>query len=208
MVKKDLITAVLLAAILPVFSTGCQSHARNKEAAQLRWQKATAKAKMPLARGLFEDDKFDDAQQVLSEILQADPQIAEAHLLMGKLHLSQAGLDQAQNSLRSAVELDENLDQAWYWLGEIAQYKQEPDHALVYYHMAMLLKPANIEYILSVVKTHTANDNWEEALELLEEKALLLSGNTELKVATADVCLRLGDTANKSHLLPHSLLSA
>jgi tetratricopeptide (TPR) repeat protein len=97
--------------------------------------------------------------------------------------------------MTTAVEYDEDLDQAWYWLGEIAQHNKQPDQAMEYYDRAIRLKPVNTDYIIAVVQTYTAQGQYDEALDLLEEKMAMLPGDVQLKVTAADILQRLGKTA-------------
>jgi len=205
MLKTKLITAALLVSILAL-SAGCETHAQRKEAAKLRWKKATAKAKLPVARGQIENGKLDEAEKTLRECLEVDTEVAEAHLLMGKVHLARARMTQASDSLHSAVELDENLDTAWYFLAVIAQQNRQSNKALEYYNKAMSLKPDNVNYIIAVAETYTARGQYDKALALLGSRSKLLPGSVELKVVSADVLNRLGETEQAIMLYNQALL--
>ncbi|MCK4960341.1 MAG: hypothetical protein KAT00_13095, partial [Planctomycetes bacterium] len=56
------LTALLLTVCLLAIAGGCESYAEKKEAAYSRWHKATAQAKIPVARELFENNKLDEAE--------------------------------------------------------------------------------------------------------------------------------------------------
>ena len=155
MLRTKVIPAILLLSIL-MFSTGCESYAEHKEAAKLRWAEATAKAMIPVVRGQLENGKLDEAEKTLQECLEVNPDVAEAHLLMGKIHLARANLTQASDSLNKAIDLDKTLDSAWYLLAVIAQQNAQPQQALEYYNLAMLLAHAKVGYIISIAETYTA----------------------------------------------------
>jgi tetratricopeptide (TPR) repeat protein len=188
------------------FSTGCDSYATKKAAAKLRWEKTTAKTKVPAARGLFENGRIDDAEKTLQECLEINPEVAEAHLLMGRIHFVRGNLTQALDSLLLAVKLDNKLDKAWYLLAAVSQQNNQPQKAIEYYSKAMSLKPANVDYITAVAETYAARGQYAEAVTLLETKSKLLPGSVELKVVSADVLNRRGNTEQAIVLYNRALL--
>ena len=174
---------------------GCNSYAEKKMAAKMKWEKVSAKARVTVAKDLFENGRYEDARITVRQCLASDPELADGHLLMGKLHYLDGRVVAAQNSMTTAVEYDEDLDQAWYWLGEIAQHNKQPATALECYDKAIRLKPVNTDYIIAIVQTYAAQGRYEEALDLLEKKMVLLPGDVWLKVTAAELLQRLGKTA-------------
>jgi tetratricopeptide (TPR) repeat protein len=205
MLRTKVIPAILLVSILAL-STGCGSYAEHKQAATLRWEQATAKAKLPAARGLFENGRLDEAEKTVRECLAVSPEVAEAHLLMGRIHLERVNVGGALDSLNEAVKLDSTLDPAWYLLAVIAQQKGQAQTALEYYNTAMSLKPDNSAYIIAGSEAYAALGQYDEAVNLLEHKAGLLPERVELKVALADVLSRLGRTEQAITLYNQALL--
>ncbi len=174
---------------------GCSSYAEKKLAAKMKWEKVTARARATVAKDLFENGRYEDARTTVEQCLASDPELADGHLIMGKLHYLDGRVVAAHNSMTTAVKYDEDLDQAWYWLGEIAQHNKQPYKAIVCYHKALRLKPVNTDYIIAIVRTYAAQGRYDEALDLLERKMALVPGDVRLKVAAADTLQRLGKTA-------------
>jgi tetratricopeptide (TPR) repeat protein len=193
MLKIRLITAVLLVSILAL-SAGCDSHAQKKQAAQLRWEQVTAKAKMPVARNFLDEGKIADAEKIIIRCLKADPEMPEVHLLMGRVHMAYGRIPQAEKSLTTAVELDSNCHHGWYLLAGIAMRNKQPAQALDYYNRAVLLAPANTDYIISLAEIHAARGDSDSGLALLQEKIELFPHKLPLKVAAANILHRMGNT--------------
>lgn len=173
---------------------GCTPYVEKKRAAKMKWDKVSARAKVKVAADLFANGRYEDAYSTVRECLASDPGLAEGHLLVGKIHYVYGRLGESESSLIKAVGYNDQLDEGWYWLGEIAQSEKTPAEALEYFDRAIALKPANTDYIVAVVKSYAAMGRYEEALDLLEKKMEILPGNTVLKVTSADISQRLGRT--------------
>jgi tetratricopeptide (TPR) repeat protein len=192
--------------VLLTTCTGCDSYATKKAAAKLRWEKATARAKVPAARDLFENGNIDEAEKTLQRCLEINPEVAEAHLLMGRIHFAHGNLMQALDSLHLAVKLDNKLDKGWYLLAAVSQQNNQPQEAIEYYNKAMSLEPVNIDYITAVAEIYVAQGQHEQALALLKNRARLLPRRVELKTTAADVLNRLGKTKDAIAMYDQALL--
>jgi tetratricopeptide (TPR) repeat protein len=181
-----------LIMVVLAICAGCQSHEQNKKAAEQRWDQASARIKLSLAQQQYDGANYDQAVVTVRQCISADPQMAPAHLLLGKLLLTQGNTAGAVAELRLAVELDQNLHECWYWLGVAAQEQRDYRQAAEYYHKAMSLQPANIDYILASAEAEVALNNFAEAATLLTEKIAALPRDVSLKVAAADLMLRMG----------------
>ena len=185
---------------------GCTPYVEKKRAAKMKWEKVSAQAKVKVAKDLFSNGRYEDAHSTVRECLASDPELAEGHLLMGKIHYVNGRFVQSQSSLIQAVGYDEELDQGWYWLGEIAQQEKMPIQALEYFDRAITLMPLKPGYIIAVVESYAAQGRYQEALDLLERKMQLLPGNVTLKVTTADILQRLGQITEAASMYDHALL--
>ena len=189
MLKIKLLPIVLAAALL----TGCNTYEQKKEAAQMRWEKATAKAKVTVAEEFFQNNRYPEAEKTLVDAIESDPQLASAHLLMGKLQFVQAKIDSAKKFFSASVALDKDMHQGWYFKGLIDQQDKNLEDALVNYKRAMAIQPDSIEYITAVVQMYAAGEDYQSATGLLETKIQLLPGKSELRLAKAEILLRLGE---------------
>jgi len=187
------IVRIVTLAVLCAMAAGCHTYEQKREQARLRFEKATAKAKLPLAREFFESDRIEEAHKTARECLDADPDDPQANLLMGQIELSLGRLDAADACFLKAVEIDPKLHQGWSHLGAVAQDRKQAASAFEYHLKALDIQPLNAEYILLVAQGHAAAGRYDQAVALLEEKARYLPGEVRLKVAAADIRHRLGD---------------
>ena len=179
--------SILLAAV-----AGCQSHADNKAAARQRWDKTSANIKLALAQQQYDNGKYEEATKLVKECIAANPEIAEAHLLFGKLMLAEGSTENAVRQLQQTVELDSGLSEGWYWLGVAAQQEREYLRARDFYDRALTLDPTNVDYVLAVADVEVGLDNTARALQLLQHKMDLLPHDVSLRTTAAELMLRMG----------------
>jgi len=200
--------AVLMTVFVSLVCAGCESMTDAKKTAQQRWQKATSAIKLNLAQQQYDDGKYEQALKTVQECISADPQIPQAHLLYGKLLLAESDGQKALEQLQSAVELDQQLDEGWYWQGVAAQQLGRGQQARLCYGKAMALEPSNIDYTLAVAEFYAAQREYEQAIELLEEKIEVMPGEISLKVTAADLMCRMGQNKRAIELYRQAMLMA
>lgn len=205
MFKGKLIKVVISLSVLIVLA-GCNSHAEKKQQAQIRWEKATARAKVPVALDMFDTGRTDEAYKLISMCLSVDPELPEAHLLLGRIHYSEGRYAQARKSFELAAKYDKKLDQAWYWLASVSQKDQNHRQALEYYNKALDLKPAAVDYIVAIADVYIREDNYEKAMGFLEDKAELMPGNTDLRLVRAEMMLRQGKVKDAIEMYNQALM--
>lgn len=203
MLRKTMIAAAVVALAV---CAGCQTHAENKKLAEENWRKASAKIKLTLARQQYDNGKYEQAAKTIQECISADPDSTPAHLLYGKLLLAQGHLYRARQELGIAVEQNSRIDEGWYWLGVVAEQQRDYPRAYQYYSTAMLLELANVDYILAVVDAQVALGRCEEVQKLLAEKMIMMPGEVSLKVASADLMLRNGESEKGAQLYEQAVL--
>jgi len=203
MLRKTTITVITV--VLAVLA-GCQSHAQNKKAAKERWAKTSAQIKLGLAQQEYDNGRIKDAAKTIRECISADPAMPAARLLSGKLLLTEENLEDAAKEFELAVELDEKLDEGWYWLGVTAQEQGRIEQAGLYYHKALTLKHTNVDYILAVAEIYAAQEEFEQAVRLLEEKIKAMPKEVSLKVAAADLMHRCGRNEQAVELYKRAML--
>jgi tetratricopeptide (TPR) repeat protein len=191
MLRKT-VTTVLIVVL--VVCAGCEPHATQRKAAEGRWNKATSRMKLPLAERQYKSGNYQQATESIQQCLKVNPDNPQVQLLYGKILLASGQRSKASEQFELALKSDKKLAEGWYWLGVVAEESREYDRACEDYIEASLLKPSNVDYILAVVDVLVALNKSEQAVELLNAKMKAMPRNVSLKVATADLVLREGDT--------------
>ena len=89
--------------------------------------------RLQYARMLVEQRKFHQAKAQFNVLLQDDPQNADILLSMGLLNIETGDLDEASRHLQKLVEIGQKQDISNYYLGRIAQNREEHKIAISYY---------------------------------------------------------------------------
>jgi len=204
----DRIRAMLLivSAVGLLVSAGCGTYEQRRQEALARYERAAAKAKLPLVRDLLKEDRAEEAYTLVSECVAGDPENAEAQALKGEVALAMGHTEEAEACLARSVALDETQHRAWAQLGTIAQQNKEPQRALECYGKALALDPDNVDYIMLVVQTSAAQGQYEAALAVLDEKIALLPDNVRLRIAEGDLRHRMGDLSGATEAYRKALI--
>ncbi|MDO8302179.1 MAG: tetratricopeptide repeat protein [Sedimentisphaerales bacterium] len=189
MLKKCRIAVIVCAAVV-LMTGGCETNSQNKKTASARWEKMSSQMKLPLAQQQFDNGKYADAAKTIGECLKADPNMPQARLLVGKILFVQGQVAQGTKEMEKAVELNQKLDDGWYWLGLAADEKSQTDKAYEYYKKAMDINGGNIDYILALARALGALNKTDEAIAMLNDKMRLFPSDVELKAKCADLLCR------------------
>lgn len=203
MLRKAVTVMITIACAACV---GCQSHAKSKKLVREQWRKTSAPIKLNLAQQQYERGQFDKAIKTVSESVGADPCAPEAHLLFGKLLAMRGRQTLAEDELKLALRIDENLGEGWYWLGLVTQQKCNYGEACKCFDRAISLQPRNVDYILAAAEAYAAQDKCEKAIRLLEEKMASMPQEVSLKVTAADLLTRTGESERAIGLYRQAML--
>jgi tetratricopeptide (TPR) repeat protein len=88
--------------------------------------------------------QHNDALTTLNEILQKDPENAEAFYMSGRVALDKGDTTNAVGALRKAVKIDATNTDAWMFLGKIFSNKKNP-LAIQYFDNALRMDSTNLE---------------------------------------------------------------
>ncbi len=160
-----------------------------------------------LAQTQVANGQTDEAFQQLSQFVGTHPNLASAHLLLGKLYLATHSGPRAQQELERAVALDANLAEGWAALaGARGEFSADKRSVLEAATRAAALRPTNVDdqlrlaSLLAEQSPDEARAVYERALALAPDRAdahrafaryLLDSGRPLEQAAQAEAEARL-----------------
>lgn len=97
------------------------------------------------ARTFYSNGNDDEAMAVLRRILSSEPMNAESYLLLGKIHLRRADIEQSVSSFKTALFWDNRLIEAHVYLGRIYLDKGDCLQAKNYSASALEIQPENAD---------------------------------------------------------------
>jgi tetratricopeptide (TPR) repeat protein len=97
------------------------------------------------AQTAYKAGRDDDSMQLLRRIISSEPINGKAYLLLGKIHLRRADMEQANNALKTALFYDNSLIDAHIALAKIFIEKKDCAQAQTYVASAVALDPENPE---------------------------------------------------------------
>ena len=118
---------------------------RNQNTTDLQPPINETEALLKEAQTFYTAGRDDDAMGVLRRILVSEPMSAQAHLLIGKIHLRRADMESAISSLKTALFWDNNLIDAHIALTKIFLEKKDCQQSQSYIVSALVLDENNQE---------------------------------------------------------------
>ncbi len=191
--RRTLLPTIIIVTIIAVF-TGCDSYKTTKQKAKDRWQLASAKAQVPVARDLMQRGEVDKAYETLKECLSVNPDSSEANLLMGQLLFAKGLYVDSARHFQKTLELSPQSHRAWYYLGVLAEQDSDYNNAVDCYKKSIEIEPAESEYIIALAQCYAIQDRHDAAVGFLKEKINAFPTAIKLKAEAADIMLRQGQT--------------
>ncbi len=121
-------------------------------------------------------NQLDDAKSIYKKVLKHDEKNSDAHHLLSLIYLIEGKLDDARNSVLSAIELQPEISVYHSNYGNILYQSNNIEFAIQEHKRAIKLNKKNFEsfYSLGIIYTHLKNyekaiDNYKKALLLDDE---------------------------------------
>jgi superkiller protein 3 len=133
---------------------------------------------------LFERHRFEQARRLCRQILELEPENAEALNNLGAVYLAEGDFEQADRYLRQALGLDPGLESASDNLRKLDALRRQGHEAL---------EPAGLELLLENSRTLTEEGRFQEAVALLEDLVALDPVNVRALNNLGIIYFRMGE---------------
>jgi Flp pilus assembly protein TadD len=147
---------------------------------------------MEQAHQLLTAGQLQPAAQLCSQIVSAQPRMAEAHNLMAAIRHAQGNSAAAVKSLQRAINLNENNAQFYSNLGEIERQRGKPREALVALRRAVSLDPNFAQAWSNLGIVHYDRRDFKEAIKCYEKAISLNDSYPEAHNNLANALRALG----------------
>ncbi|MGB3755479.1 MAG: tetratricopeptide repeat protein [Rivularia sp. (in: cyanobacteria)] len=138
-------------------------------------------AKIQIANKHYQNKRFIEAERVYRQIIESNPQQAEALYGLGVLALEKGKDSDAENLLKTALEYQPEFAQALFRLGNLRQAQGKLNEAVEYYQQILTLQPEAVAVYNCLGSTLQQQGKLEEA-EICYQRALEIQPNSvELK---------------------------
>ncbi|MFB6264798.1 MAG: tetratricopeptide repeat protein, partial [Bradymonadaceae bacterium] len=147
------------------------------------------------ASRLVDRDNYDQAERLLEEARDSEPQVHRIHQLLGLCRLEQGEPDRAGEALDRALELREDPTSHFY-AGLAAERTDSPEVARLHYHRALGLAedhPFEFEVHLGLGRIYLELGRADRAANELEKALATDPDRDDARLALARAELRRGD---------------
>jgi tetratricopeptide (TPR) repeat protein len=150
--------------------------------------------RMQYARLLVEDEDYEAASEQYQIVQQKQPDNAEVSLNLALLYIEIGQLDKAARLLEHLLELDQKTNIAYYYLGRIAQNREQYKTAIAQY-IRVKEGPLAFEARLRVASLFARLDRADEAIEQLQ----VLAQRTDEWSERVRIYLTMGEIYRSHH---------
>lgn len=158
-------------------------------------QAKTAEAVISAAQVYQRLERYGDSIQLLSGLVQAQPDVIPAHFLLGAAYERSGRHAEAATQFRRVLDLDPDYHAALNYLGYLyAERGENLDEALALVRRAVALDPDNGSYVDSLGWTYFQLGQREKARSYLERAARLEPKDSTVHEHLGDVYVALGQT--------------
>ncbi|MFP4081383.1 MAG: tetratricopeptide repeat protein [Candidatus Aminicenantes bacterium] len=167
-----------------------------------------AEAELDRATQKLRQGDIDGAVEILTRMIDRNPEDANAHYLLGISYLKKEMISEAIRELTKTTELSPSFPGAYHQLGLCYQRKNEPEKALQFYEKALELEPESTEsrynaglILFEMKRVPEALSRFEKALEIRpdEPEFLEMAGRCHIHQGNLDQAIQYLEKAKQAY---------
>ncbi len=202
--EPDWIDAHLLQANI-LIRQGHSAEALKKLATATADYPDEIKLRLYYARKLIDEKQYEQARRQFNEVLDREPEHADALYAIGLLGLQVRKLDEAQASFEKLLKLGKRTDEANYYLGEMYDIKKQPEQAIKHY-LGVKKNPQHIDAQIRIASLLAGMGKMDEARDQLRRvHAPNLEIQLRLYMAEGELLGQAGDNEDAFELYTQAL---
>ena len=141
-------------------------------------------------------DKYQDSIDIIEEAFRNDVKKPILYCLYGEALAKTGNKSEAIFNFNKAIELDENIAEAYAGLGFIFCEENNHQSAIKFLKRAHTLAPYNTDYLYVLVEEHNKTEKFKTSLKYLKEIEELFPYDVNLYIAYMEVYILLDDVKN------------
>ena len=158
------------------------------------------------AQQAFETGQLRDSLELIEKTVDRYPEAAEYHLLHGRVLLELHRLDEALAAFESAVEQDEAMADAQYFMGIVHQRWSEDEEAFEHYLKATELDDTSPQYLLAAAEALVSLGRHEEAKALMHGRLKKFEHHPAFRHLLGQIAQLEGDRESAARLYEEASL--
>lgn len=139
------------------------------------------------AYAAFTEGQNEDAESLVNQALQIEPNFADALVLRGLLDMQKPDLQEAQQYLEAAIHVDPTYSPAYIALGAVYNHEGRFDDAFRASERGLSLSPRSWQAYFEMAKASVAKGMYEKALQFARQ-AQRLGGNSFASLHLVKAC--------------------
>lgn len=141
-------------------------------------------------------DRYQDSIDIIEEAFRNDVKKPILYCLYGEALAKTGNKQEAIYNFNKAIELDENIAEAYAGIGFIFCEENNHHSAIKFLKRAHTLAPYNTDYIYVLVEEHNKMEKFKTSLKYLKEIEELFPYDVNLYIAYMEVYILLDDVKN------------
>jgi tetratricopeptide (TPR) repeat protein len=145
------------------------------------------------------------AETIMRQVLQLNPQDAEAAYMIGIYALDQEDWMAAKQAFQQTTAIDPSNADAYYGLGYVSEQLQESEDATAYYQYALAQEPIHVKALKALGSLFYDRGQYVEAAPLLQQRFALTPADAWVAYAAGHALSRIGQRGQAATYFKHYL---